>query len=244
MWYDTPARLFTSRDCLVGSASEPDMSREIQEQRAERLTRRDDAPREVTGYSRFVRIMRLALPLAAISMVAVLFVVTGGENTAIVPVTQTQDIPEKKIAKNELLHPEFESRDKKNQPYKITADRAVQGESNKDLIMLEHPIGLMTMENGTQIKMHSDTGAYRQDTERFFLEGGVFLEHAKGYTLSSEEAHVDLKQNFAWSEKAVHGTGPDLSIEATGVQANGKTGRIVFTGPAKLVLQEGLEGMK
>lgn len=220
------------------------MSLDIHEQRADRLGRRDDAPREVTGYSRFVRIMRLALPLAAISVVSVLFIVTGGENTAIVPVTQTQEMPDKKIAKNELLNPEFESRDKKNQPYKITAARAIQGEANKDLIMLERPVGVMTMENGVQVKMHSNAGAYRQDTERFFLEGGVFLEHAEGYTISSEEAHVDLKQNFAWSEMAVHGTGPDISIDATGVQANGKTGRILFTGPAKLVLSEGFEGMK
>lgn len=220
------------------------MSRDIHEQRAERLVRRDDVPREVMGYSRFVRIMRLALPLAAIAVVSVLFIVTGGENTAIVPVAQTQEMPDKKIAKNELLNPEFESRDKKNQPYKITAARAVQGEANKDLIMLERPVGVMTMQNGVQVKMHSNTGAYRQDTERFFLEGGVFLEHAEGYTISSEEAHVDLKQNFAWSEMAVHGTGPDISIDATGVQANGKTGRILFTGPAKLVLSDGFEGMK
>lgn len=221
------------------------MSTDLHEERAARLTRRDDAqaPRTVTGYSRFVRVMRLALPLAAISMVAVLFVVTGGDKTAIVPVSEPKEMPDKKVAKNELLNPVFESRDKKDQPYKITADRAVQGEANKDLIMLERPIGVVTMEDGAQVKVRSNAGAYRQDTERFFLEGGVFLEHAQGYTLKSEEAHIDLQQNYAWSEKDVQGRGPDIAIDARGVRANGKTGEILFTGPAKLVLSEGFEGM-
>lgn len=221
------------------------MSREMDEDRAERLTRKDGAPRRVGGYSRFVRVMRLALPIAAIAVVAILFIVTGGDNAAIVPVTNPNDMPDdRKIAKNELLNPEFESRDKKNQPYKIIAQRAVQGEANKDLIMLERPVGEMTMQNGRLVRMKSKTGAYRQDTERFFLEGEVYLEHDEGYILQSDEAHIDLKQNYVWSEKPVNGRGPDMEVEAKGLQVNGKTGQIVFTGPAKLVLTDGFEGME
>lgn len=198
----------------------------------------------ISGYTRFVRTMRLLLPVIAACLVVVLFLATYGEKDTIVPIKQDDKISEKKIVKNELLNPKFESRDKKDQPYKITATRAVQGEMNKDLIMLEKPIGEIVMHDGVTVTMHSDTGAYRQDTERFYLQGGVFLEHNEGYTIRSEEAHVDLKQNLAWTEKPVTGEGPEFSIAASGVQANGKTGRILFSGPAKLVLSGGFEGMK
>lgn len=217
----------------------------LSDARLERLSRRDSAHQaHSASYSRFVRLMRLVLPLAAMAVVAVLFLRTGEDDSMVVTVEESApEVQEQRISRNELLNPKFESMDKKSQPYTITADRAVQGEKNKDLIMLERPVGVMTMENGARVHMNSDTGAYRQDTERFFLQGGVNLRHDAGYALQSEEAHIDLKQNFAWSEKPVRGQGPDMTIDAKGVRANGETGKIVFVGPATLVLQNGFEGI-
>lgn len=215
------------------------------EARIERLSRREKSQSTRSlGYSRFVRIMRMALPLAALGIVTILLIRTGVEDKLIVPVDSDKPrIKDQNIAKNELLNPKFESMDKKRQPYKITADRAVQGEKNKDLIMLDRPVGVMTMKGDVQLTVHSDTGAYRQDTERFFLQGEVFMQHDDGYSLSSEEAHIDLKQNFAWSDKDVQGQGPDILIDAKGVRANGNTGEIVFSGPATLVLENGINGV-
>ena len=215
--------------------------------RLERLSRRVDHSAETNaGYTRFVRVMRLALPLAALILLTVLFVDTGVNEATIAPMEEDEApmVKDKRIAKNELLNPKFESMDKENQPYKITADRAIQGEVNKDLIMLERPVGVMDMGAGAQVQVVSDTGAYRQDTERFLLEGAVVMQHSDGYTLNTEEAHIDLKRNFAWSEKDVLGTGPDMVIDAKGVRANGETGEVVFAGPAKLVLEKGFDGGK
>ena len=212
--------------------------------RLDRLARRSDAAQLNSGYSRFVRVMRLALPLAAIGLFAILFINPGSDRDVIEPIQPTDpEMREQTISQNELLNPKFESMDNKNQPYKITADRAVQGEKNKDLIMLERPVGVITMEDGINVTMRSDTGAYRQDSERFFLQGGVFLKHEGGYSLSSEEAHIDLRENFAWSEKDVMGKGPDLSISAKGLHADGNTGEIIFTGPATLILKDGFGGV-
>ena len=213
--------------------------------RLERLSRRESVSHNTARYSRFVRLMRLALPLAAVGLVALVFIRMNGEQDTIVPMRlDEKELKSKNIAKNELMNPKFESTDKKGQPYEITALRAVQGEINKDLIMLEEPVGVLTMNDGTRIKVRSKTGAYRQDTERFYLEGSVFMEHAQGYTLASDEAHVDLKNNFAWSEQDVQGTGPDMHITASGMQANGKTGEVIFTGPATLTLEKGFKGFE
>ena len=215
--------------------------------RMERLARRTDTlSASGGGYTRFIRIMRLALPLAAMGIVAVLFIRShGDEEPLVVPLEDVRaDIREQDTMKNELLNPVFESTDRDDRPYKITADRAVQGEKNRNLVMLENPGGVMTLKDGMRVSMRSDMGAYRQDTQRFFLKGGVFITHDEGYALRSEEAHIDLKQNVAWSEKQVHGDGPALSLDAQGVHANGANGTVVFTGPARLVLENGLAGVE
>jgi len=200
-----------------------------------------------SAYTRFVRITRVILPLIALGIVIILFSVKNVDNDMISPVknekSSSRDIKES-VTRNELLNPEFVSSDKKKQPYKITALKAIQGEKNKDLIMLEKPIGTMVLNNGNSVRMTSKTGAYRQDTERFFLEGDVLLQHEQGYSIQSSEAHIDLNKNYAWSEKAVIGRGPDISIEAEGVQVDGKTGHIVFSGPAKLRLEKGFKSLE
>ncbi|MCL4678381.1 MAG: LPS export ABC transporter periplasmic protein LptC [Alphaproteobacteria bacterium] len=215
------------------------------EQRIERLSRREPAAKTYgAGYTKFVRTMRLVLPLIAAGIVMVLFLWPAGRDEAIVPVAQERTmLKDQKIAKNELINPQFESADKKNNPYKISAARAIQGEKNEDLIMLEKPVGVMTMEGGAKIEVTSLTGAYRRDTERFFLSGQVDFLHDKGYRLRSEEAHIDLRGKLAWTERAVQATGPDLSIDAKGMTANSETGEVVFSGPAKLVLTGGIDGL-
>lgn len=193
------------------------------------------------SYSRFVRIMRFVLPLIAGVLVLLLVLGQKTQESAIAPIEEaaTPELTKESIERNELLNPKLESMDKKSQPYQITADRAIQGKTNRDLIMLERPVGVMTLKDGTTVRVHSETGAYRQDTERFFLQGKVFLEHAQGYVMETDEAHIDLKHNVAWSEKHVVGNGPDMTIDATGIRANGETGEIIFIGPATLVLENG-----
>ncbi len=225
------------------------MEQDEAQARAERLSRRDRDVRVNIGYTRFVRVMRLALPLAAVVVVFIVFFRMGGAgDDRISPVAEEgakpREITPEQVSRNELLNPKFQSVDKKSQPYEITALRAIQGEKNKDLIMLEQPVGVITLRDGVQVRVTSNTGAYRQDTERFFLEGKVVLEHTNGYKLLSEEAHIDLDKNFAWSEKDVAGSGPDIMIDARGVRANGETGEIVFSGPAKLTLSAGFGGLE
>lgn len=217
--------------------------------RLERLSqraRKSNHGSSIHGYSKFVRLMRLALPLSALAIVIVLYLRSGLEEQVIKPmeeVIRAPSLDERSIAKNELLNPKFESMSTQNLPYQITADRAVQGEKNQNLIMLEHPIGKITMEDGMHVVLKSNAGAYRQDTGRFFLEGDVHLKHDGGFTLQMEEAHIDLKQGYAWSEKSLEGEGPDMAIVAQGVRANNNSGKVVFSGPATLTLDGGVGGL-
>lgn len=223
------------------------VEQELAEQRAERLTRRSRDGKVNHGYSRFVRAMRLALPIAAAVVILIIFLRMGDTEETIQAVDlrpETPEIEKEDVARNELVNPKFVSVDHKNQPFEIVAERALQGEGDKDLILLERPVGTMQLVSGAEIKMSSLNGRYQQDSEQFFLQGDVLLEHSDGYALSSSEAHIDMDKNQAWSEKDVVATGPDVDIDAKGLHVNGQSGEIIFKGPAKVIFKGGFQGLE
>lgn len=192
-------------------------------------------------YTKFIRWMRLILPMIAMIMVAVVFTWSNMRDDNIVPVQEETGAP-KTIGKNELLNPRFESTDEKKQPYTITAQRAIQGKANEDLIILEQPLADMLLKNGNWVAIQADKGAFRQDNQRLFLNGTVRLFHDQGYQLETAQLYVDLEKNTAWSDVDVHGQGPAGTLDAKGLKADANSGHLVFEGPATLVLSQQATG--
>ncbi|GJL85590.1 MAG: hypothetical protein DHS20C02_13650 [Micavibrio sp.] len=212
----------------------------------ERRERLAAPPKERKGYnqsySKFVRWMRLILPLTALIIVAVLFTWTRMEEEIAIPVQQ-QATTEKDIGKNELVNPRFESTDENKQPYTITAQRALQGEEDEKLVILERPVADMLLNSGNWIAVEADKGAYHQETQKLLLEGHVKLFHDEGYQMETAKLHVDVEQSLAWSDDDVYGQGPAGTLEAKGLKANNENGRLVFTGPAKLILNSAMKDL-
>lgn len=194
------------------------------------------------SYSSFVRWMRLVLPLTALAIVAVLFTWSSMQEELVIPPQDPARTPSS-IGKNELVSPRFESKDDRNQPYTITALRAVQGEKNDDLIILEKPVADMTLNSGNWIALEADQGAYRQDKNRLLLQGNVKIFHDRGYQLETAKLHIDMNKDFAWSEEAVYVQGPTGTLKANGLKADNGRQILIFTGPAKLVLHRAVKKM-
>lgn len=198
-------------------------------------------------YSNLIRRLRMILPLVALSIAAAVFAWSYTENLKII--TREEIAPAARtIGKNELLNPRFESRDKKDQPFTITAKRALQGESNDDLVILESPVADMMLTSGNWIAIEALQGAYRQDNQRLLLSGAVKLFHDKGYYMNMEKLHVDIKKQTAWSDVDVYGQGPEGTLEAKGMNGDAESDILVFKGPARLVLNmkgetQGLAGI-
>lgn len=213
------------------------------QERRERLARPPKERKSFNqSYSKFVRWMRLVLPLAALIIVAILFTWTGTEEDIAIPI-QEQAAEQKNIGKNELVNPRFESMDENKQPYTVTAHRAVQDETDEKLVILEQPVADMLLNSGNWVAVEADKGAYHQDTQKLLLEGHVKLFHDKGYQMETQKLHVDVEQNMAWSDDDVYGQGPAGTLNAKGMKANNATGRLVFTGPARLVLNSDVKGL-
>ena len=199
-------------------------------------------PRINRRYTAIVRSLRLVLPLAALVIVTIV-VAWPRMDEAMAPIPKDALIPQAAIGKNELIDPHFESTNSDQQPYVITAARAVQSQKEEALILLEQPKADVTLEKGDMLHARSERGAYRQDTEMLVMDENVVLRHDSGYTLESERMNVSMKDQLAWTDLPVSGEGPSGTLEATSMNANNITGKIVFTGPAKMIILQTEKGL-
>ena len=60
--------------------------------------------------------------------------------------------------------------------------------------------------------------------------------HDDGYELTTEQVDLDIISQTAHSDTPVSGHGPAGTISSSGLDANGKTGTLIFTGPARMTL--------
>lgn len=204
--------------------------------RLDRLSKSGSSATYNKKYSVFIRWMRLVLPMVAVAIMAVVFTWTTGKEE-IADIAKEVALPT--IGKNELLNPKFESRDDKKQPYTIIAKRAIQGETNDDLVILEEPLADMLLKSGSWLAVKAEQGAFRQDNKRLLLKGNVELYHDDGYQMNMSLLNVDMAANTAWTDVDVEGHGPEGTIEAKGLEADSEKGLLIFNGPAKLVLTKG-----
>lgn len=193
------------------------------------------------GYTRFVRMMRLFLPLVAVGMAGLVMSWPDIEDTF--EAIPQEDILPQNVGQNELINPRFKSRDDKSQPYEITADRAFQSAKDINIVLLEQPTADITLNDGTYLSARAEKGVYRQNAENLILDGDVTLFHDEGYEMTTARMLINMKDRKAISDRPVEGHGPAGTIQASGFQAESADNSLIFTGPAKLVLSTGIKGI-
>lgn len=213
------------------------------ETRLERLTRKSFGEQVLVGqgYSRFIRRARIVLPVLAAVIAAVVFSWNTITEHDVSVVKDAAEMP-RQSGKNELLNPRFESTDDKNQPFTITAKRAVQDETDADVLLLDMPTGDLLLNSGNWLAVRAQQGAYGQVAGTLKLTGDVQMYHDSGYQMSMPLIEMDLKNQTAITDQPVQGFGPDLKLQAIGLKANAKSGDLIFTGPARLILERGMNG--
>jgi len=180
--------------------------------------------------------MRLVLPILALIITALVFTWSHMEESNIIPVQEEESKTSRAVAKNELINPNFQSKDDKSQPYTITAKRAVQDRMDDDLVTLEKPVADILLNDGRWLAVKARGGSYDQGTRLLNLDGDVHVFHDSGYQLQTQKLRVDLRDNTAHSDTKVHIQGPAGTLQARGLTARRSEQTLVFDGPARLSL--------
>jgi|GEM_PF-6184961 len=191
---------------------------------------------DLQKYSRYVELMRTALPVGIVLTLALTlgwpYVLSLSKEGYV-----ALDVSRSEIRDNHMVHPHYMSTDNKGQPYQIKAAWAKQ--RTETLADLTAPQGLMTVMEGDSFDLKAKNGVYNTDGKLLGLEGGVILTSTDGYRVETEQAQISLDTNIIEGNVYVEGDGPTGSIRGqNGFKVESRPGGKVLTlkGPSRVVI--------
>lgn len=197
-------------------------------------TKRPTIPRT---YGIITRIIRPLLALIILGVIVVVFIWPLQDDSLTTPDTET---PNAAQTSNDLIAPKFSSTDGDGNPFTLTAARAVQVKDKPDLLNLTTPAGTITLSSGTTVTGGAPLGVYNQTTNELDLSGGVVFKTSDGYHATVDHLHLNTKTRDIVTDAPIQITGPMGEITATRANGNMTTGILILTGPATIILNEGI----
>ena len=207
-------------------------------------SRRIGPPRRASRwYSRFVGVMKFALPLAAVVMVVLILVwpqlfpsVTGLRRSL-------GAIAVEELARSRMVNPRFRGVDDQGQPFSLSADIATPSPRDAELTDLVNPRGDLTRTDGTWVALTADQGTYDRTQRLLDLGGRVTVFHDQGYEVRTTKMHFDLGTSIADGDEPVAGQGPDTEFQSQGFRIEDRGMRVFLTGQARVVIyRQGEDG--
>ncbi len=188
---------------------------------------------EAGRYSRFVALMRYALPAAAVVLGLVLLTWPGANG-------DLRNLPRTTMGQREMINPVYKGLNRKGEHVEVHAERAVQVGDVADVVTLEKISATLTRTAGGRVSLTANGGRYDQRRNHLFLEGQVHIVDDTGYDLVTETAQVDLNTpSRAWGTDPVSGRGPKGAIRGNGFRITDEGKTIVLTGRSRLDLNNG-----
>lgn len=128
----------------------------------------------------------------------------------------------------------YQGLDSRGEPYTVTAQKVVQ--RNPQHIDLTHPVGDITLRSGRWVLLKARAGMYEPASKTLHLAHHVTLYRDDGTTMQTKKAVVHLQKGTASGNTPVAAFGPFGTLHATGFSLTDRGAKIVFTGPARLVI--------
>jgi lipopolysaccharide export system protein LptC len=188
------------------------------------------------GYTWFVRIAKVALPLAALVLIGIVIARMSQP-----PEQRIADIPPQEKTtpgQIELVQAKYEGIDEKGRPYVLTADRASRDMKAAEAVLLDNPKAGMTLKDGTTLSAAALHGSYNNKSGQLVLRDNVVLSHDSGYTMHLKSLSVDVKKRTALSQEPLTAQGPAGTLAAQNIDVADQGALITFGGPVRLTLTQ------
>ncbi len=184
-------------------------------------------------YSNFVGLMRWVLPAGAALLLVLLFVWPS-------TVSVRSSLPPDTSGLREIINLTYRGFNKEDEPFTVTATRAVQEGTLEDVIQLTDVTARLERSGGGWVSLTAKAGAYTQKLNQVQLTGHVHLTDDQGYDVITEQADINLTTPAqAWGDKPVNGQGPKGNVKAQGFRITDEGKTVMFTGRARMELPPG-----
>lgn len=190
----------------------------------------------VAQYSRFVQRMKFGLPVAAGVILLLVFLIPQFRSESDrfrIGLKNITDLTNDTLS---MQNARYFGTDDKGEPFSITAEMVKERPAPDKLIDLTGPKAQMAMKDGRRVDLGATNGVYDRTLEILELCGQVDLIQKDGYEMHTSQARVMLKESTASGDAPVTAKGSMGEVQAAGFRARQSDNVIIFTGPAKLVL--------
>lgn len=185
--------------------------------------------------SKFVRMMKVTLPLVAFSILALVLIWPQLRNRA-----EGFRLSFANVAPADggitMQKARYRGTDRNNRPYLVTAEVATQEGGAIKQVALDRVAGDITMGDNSWMSLTANTGLFNQDAQTLWLQGDISIFSDRGYEFHGLTADIDLKAGTMATDDKVWGHGPLGQINANAMRVYDRGDRVVFTNGVKTLL--------
>jgi lipopolysaccharide export system protein LptC len=187
-----------------------------------------------------VRRLRIILPIIALLLLAIMIGWPYWQDVRdeIAPLLTTEAPPAPVVnqPESEVANPRFVGTDKKNRPFTVLADKAIQS-TDGGVIELVNAQADMTLDNGHWLALRAENGLYDRDKQTLDLSGHVLVFHDSGYQLDTDLVHVEFDTMTAQSSSPTTGAGPLGEFNSQGFIVGDSGDIVTLKGQSHILLR-------
>lgn len=183
-------------------------------------------------YTRFVTVMRHALPVLALGVMGVVLAYALYPRSDRMALSyETANGVQGDLS---MIRPRLSGTDSKGNPYLITAEKAVQQGKNARRVALTSVDADLQYEGGRWANANAGAGFVDLDAKVLTLSQGLSIFTDTGYEMHTDTAVADLNQNTIVSKTKVNGQGPMGTFSANSFVLNRQTHHLILQGDVRM----------
>lgn len=158
-------------------------------------------------YSRFVRAMRIVLPLSAFGIITLVIAYSVLHKPKI-QIATTYQSREDMAGYVSMTAPSFTGLDIDGRYYVVTADDAIRPAGIEDRVELNHVHAEVKEDGQARLSLNADKGIVDADAGHLTFGPSVWVDLQDGFTLETDHAFADMSEGIIRGETPVKGLSP------------------------------------
>ncbi|MEQ1755593.1 MAG: LPS export ABC transporter periplasmic protein LptC [Micropepsaceae bacterium] len=181
------------------------------------------------GYSRFVRIMKVMLPIVALSLIVLVVVYSAGwrdEATVQFQGTEMKDLTQDRA----LVNPKLTGTDGRGQPFTVTARGATLAPGKAQRMTIDEVKADITMQDKSWVQVGAVQGVLDVEGKTLDLKQTINIYSDRGYECHTDSARYDFGSGLLKGETPIKCQGPLGIITAKRFEGLRDPGILKFMG--------------
>ena len=188
-------------------------------------------------YSIIVKSLKYFLLFSSIAIFTILIIKSLNQKSANQNSLITFESEEVSSTTQVLKKPLFMGLDKKQQPFRISAQKATRFTSSENIFNLDKPNGEIET-NSEKFYIFGNKGVYDNNNQTLLINGDVEFTNKNSIKFETSVAEFDFRKQILTGNESVIGRKNDSIIKSEGFKIINKENKVIFFGKSYLTLNK------